>query len=58
MPARELARWHLVRLVPEGASIKYDAAAPEAERLQAIAEWRRLVPPGELPPPPKKKAPR
>ncbi len=49
MPARELARWHLVRLVPEGKAIAYDAAAPEPMRLKAIAEWRRLIPEGELP---------
>ena len=55
MPVRELARWHLVRLVPDGKSIAYDAAAPEDQRLQAIAQWRRLVPEGKLPPPPKKK---
>jgi hypothetical protein len=55
MPVRELARWHLVRLVPDGKSIAYDAAAAEGQRLQAIAQWRRLIPEGELPPPPKKK---
>lgn len=55
MPTRELARWHLVRLVPDGKAIPYDAAAAEPMRLQAIAEWRRLVPEGELPVPPKKK---
>lgn len=54
MPARELARWHLVRLVPEGKAIAYDAAAAEPMRLRAIAEWRRLIPEGELPAPPKK----
>jgi hypothetical protein len=56
-PMRELAHWHLVRLVPGGNKIAYDAAAPEAQRLQAIAEWRRLVPEGELPLPPTKKSP-
>ena len=55
MPTRELAHWHLVRLVAGGNEIAYDAAAPEAMRLQAIAAWRRLVPEGELPAPPKKK---
>ena len=55
LAGRELARWHLVRLVPDGKSITYDAAAPEAERTRAIEAWRKLVPPGELPPPPKKK---
>jgi hypothetical protein len=56
MAGRELARWHLVRLVPDGKSITYDAAAPEAERTRAVEAWRKLVPPGELPPPPKKKS--
>jgi hypothetical protein len=49
LPARELARWHLVRLVPAGKLINYDAAASEAQRLKAIAEWRRLIPEGQLP---------
>ena len=55
MPVRELARWHLVRLVPDGKSIAFDAAADEAQRLQAIAQWRRLIPEGQLPPPPPKR---
>lgn len=54
MAVRELAHWHLIRLVPDGKSIAYDAAGPEMQRLQAIAAWRRLVPEGELPPPRKK----
>jgi hypothetical protein len=56
MPARELARWHLIRLVPDGKSIAYDAAGAEEQRLEAIAAWRRLIPEGELPPLPKKKS--
>jgi hypothetical protein len=56
MPMRELARWHLVRLVPDGKSIAYDAAAAEPQRMQAIEAWRRLVPEGELPAPFKKKS--
>jgi len=55
MPARELARWHLVRLAPAGSSIAYDAAGGEAQRLEAIEAWRRLIPEGQLPPPPPKK---
>jgi hypothetical protein len=55
MAVRELARWHLVRLVPDGKSIAYDAGADEAQRLEAIAAWRRLVPEGQLPIPAKKK---
>lgn len=53
--ARHLAHWHLTRLVPDGKDIAYDAAAPEAQRQQAMAAWRKLIPEGELPPPPKKK---
>jgi hypothetical protein len=56
MPMRELAHWHLIRLAPDGQSIPYDAAAPEAERLQAVEAWRRLIPEGELPPARKKKS--
>lgn len=52
-PVRELAHWHLVRLVPEGRKIPYDAAAPEADRLRAYERWLALVPTGELPPVPK-----
>jgi hypothetical protein len=44
---RTLAHWHLVRLVPAGKSIAYDAAA--TDRSAAVAEWRRLIPAGELP---------
>jgi hypothetical protein len=58
MRTRELARWHLVRLAPDGKSIAYDAASGEAQRLEAIAAWRRLIPEGELPPPPKKSPPK
>ena len=47
---RGLAHWHLVRLVPEGKKIAYDAAAPEAQRQKAFEQWRALVPPGQLPP--------
>jgi hypothetical protein len=54
-PMRVLAHWHLMRLVPGADKIEYDAAAPEAQRKQAIAQWRKLVPEGELPMPPKKK---
>ena len=49
LPARELARWHLVRMAPAGKTIAYDAAAPEAARLDAMAAWRRLIPEGTVP---------
>ncbi|MBI2808746.1 MAG: hypothetical protein HYX68_27475 [Planctomycetes bacterium] len=54
--ARELARWHLVRLAPAGRSIPYDAAGTDAERQAGIAAWRRLIPAGQLPPSPKGKS--
>lgn len=46
---RELARWHLARLVPAGKTMAYDAAAPEAARQAAARQWRALVPEGEIP---------
>jgi hypothetical protein len=50
---RELAHWHLVRQVPAGKSIAYDPAGPAEARQEAQASWRRLIPPGQLPPRPK-----
>jgi len=54
---RELAAWNLYRMVPAGAKIAYNAAAPEAERLQAQHAWRALIPEGKLPPAEKKTPP-
>jgi uncharacterized protein (TIGR03000 family) len=50
LAVRELARWHLVRLAPEGKKIDYDAAAPPEQRDLAVAQWRALIPAGQLPP--------
>ncbi len=50
---RELAHWHLVRMAPAGRDIDYDAGAPEADRQAAVERWRQLIPPGQVPPPPK-----
>jgi hypothetical protein len=47
---RQLASWHLVRLAPQGAKIGYDPAGPEADREKAVAEWKKLIPEGQLPP--------
>jgi hypothetical protein len=47
---RELAWWHLYRLAPAGRSIRYDPAGPDAERDKAQAEWKKLIPSGQLPP--------
>jgi hypothetical protein len=46
---RELAYWHLQRLVPGGDKIGYDPLAPKDKRDAAIKEWRLLVPAGKLP---------
>jgi len=46
---RGLANWHLYRLAPKGRDIKFDPIAPEAERKEAIAKWKKLVPKGTVP---------
>jgi hypothetical protein len=52
---RDLAFWHLANLVAEGPrKIAYDPAADEQHRRQAIEQWRKLVPPGKVPRPPKR----
>lgn len=50
LPVRELAQWHLYRVVPAGKDIKYDAAGTPAERQKAYEEWKKLIPTGKLPP--------
>jgi hypothetical protein len=47
---RGLAYWHLYRLVPAGRKIGYDPLDDKAARDRARAEWKKLIPPGELPP--------
>jgi hypothetical protein len=47
---RGLAYWHLYRLVPAGRKFGYDPHASEEARQKAVAEWRKLVPQGEMPP--------
>jgi pSer/pThr/pTyr-binding forkhead associated (FHA) protein len=46
---RQLAHGHLVRLVPAGRTIPYDAAKSADDRKPAVAKWRELIPPGTLP---------
>jgi hypothetical protein len=53
LAVRELARWHLVRLVPAGRDIPFDPAGPEAARQRGVAQWQALIPEGRLPPQPK-----
>jgi hypothetical protein len=50
---RQLAHWHLVRLVPDGKSITFNALAPEAELQRSYDQWRKLIPTGKLPNPSK-----
>jgi hypothetical protein len=59
---RELSAWNLELLVPWGRKIDYPpsapfgiASAPQVDRRHAQAEWRKLIPPGNLPKTPKKK---
>jgi len=40
---RELAHWHLIRLMPEGNNIAFDAGAAEKPRQQAVQAWRELI---------------
>jgi hypothetical protein len=56
LAVRELAYWHLVRLAPAGRDIRYDPAGSAEERAKGLAEWKKLIPSGSLPPEPKEKA--
>jgi len=47
---RELAYWHLSRLVPPGKKIGYDPLGPKEKRDAAVKEWRKLVVPAPSPP--------
>jgi hypothetical protein len=52
---RNLAAWHLVRLVPEGKSIAYKPGGTKADCEPAYLAWKKLVPNGQLPAPPANK---
>jgi pSer/pThr/pTyr-binding forkhead associated (FHA) protein len=50
---RELALYHLTLLVPEGAQkIQFAAAADAEKRKPAYEAWKKLLPPGTVPPRP------
>jgi hypothetical protein len=51
---RNLAVWHLVRLVPAGKSIEFKPDGTMADARKCHAAWKKLVPSGQLPPMPKK----
>jgi hypothetical protein len=46
---RQLAIWHLDRLVPAGRAILYDPAGSSQARQEAFKQWKKLVPNGKLP---------
>lgn len=46
---RYLAHWHLVRLVPKGRKIDFKPFDPPEKLRQAIEEWKKLVPAGQVP---------
>jgi hypothetical protein len=52
---RNLAAWHLVRLVPQGKDIPYKPDGSKEDAEKAYEAWRKLVPPGRLPPKDEKK---
>jgi hypothetical protein len=52
---RNLAAWHLVRLVPQGKEIPYKPDGSTEDAAKAQVAWKKLIPAGELPPPPKMK---
>jgi hypothetical protein len=49
---RALAYWHLSRLVPAGQKLGYNPLEPQEAREAAIQKWKKLVPPGSVPPRP------
>jgi hypothetical protein len=51
---RNLAAWHLVRLVPQGKSIPHKPNGTLADAQATYEAWKKLIPRGELPPPAKK----
>jgi hypothetical protein len=47
---RELSYYHLWHLVPDGRKIDYSFNMPAEQRRQAVAQWKKLIPEGSLPP--------
>jgi hypothetical protein len=47
---RALANWHLIRLAPEGKKIEFKPLDDKEKREEAIRQWKKLIPPGKLPP--------
>jgi len=51
---RNLAAWHLVRLVPQGKGIPFKPNGSQQENDKVYEAWKKLVPKGKLPPAPEK----
>jgi hypothetical protein len=50
LAVRELASWHLEELAPEAARrLAYDPKEGGDQRRQAVAEWKKQLPPGTVP---------
>lgn len=47
---RQLANWHLTRLVPKGQDIKFNPLGTAEERQAGHKKWMELIPAGKLPP--------
>ncbi|HEY1861738.1 MAG TPA: hypothetical protein VGG61_15365 [Gemmataceae bacterium] len=50
LPIRELAWWHLIRIVPDGNKIAYDPGAPPADRQKGYEAWKKMLDDKKLPP--------
>ena len=46
---RNLAEWHLVRLVPQGKSIPFKPNGTADDAEKCYAGWKKLIPPGQVP---------
>jgi hypothetical protein len=46
---RNLAAWHLIRLVPEGKTIGFKPDGTPEENEKAIEAWKKLIPAGKVP---------
>lgn len=47
---RNLAMWHLVRLVPQGKEIPFKPNGTAQENEKVYESWKKLIPNGKLPP--------
>jgi hypothetical protein len=47
---RNLAAWHLIRLVPEGKAILFKPNGTAQENAKTYEEWQKIIPKGKLPP--------